>query len=128
MKELGEKMRCLPHEMRMDYADPLQTILLKPLTDDKPDLKGVIRAMDEYKLTRNNVMEQLYEVCLNPVEIPTKVKTAFTREYNKTHSSGMKGGSKRSSLVLGEGEEGEEGEEEEDEMEELEEGMEELEI
>jgi replication factor C subunit 1 len=128
MKELGEKMRCLPHEMRMDYADHLQTILLKPLAGEKPDLKGVIGAMDEYKLTRDNVMEQLYEVCLNPVEIPTKVKTAFTREYNKMHSSGekKKGGSKRGSLVLEEGE-GEE-EEDEDDMEGLEEGMEELEI
>ncbi len=125
MKELGEKMRCLPHEMRLDYADHLQTILLKPLSDEKPDLKKVIGAMDEYDLSRDNVMEQLYEVCLNPVDIPTKVKTAFTREYNKMHSSGKKTTSKRSSLVL---EEGEDEEEEEDDMEELEEGMDELEI
>jgi replication factor C subunit 1 len=90
MKELGEKMRCLPHEMRLDCADSLQAILLKPLAGDKPDLKRVINAMDEYELTRDNVMEHLCEVCFNPVDIPTKVKTAFTREYNKTHSIGKK--------------------------------------
>ena len=86
MKELAEKMSCHPMEMCLDYTDSLSTILLKPLCVDKPDIKGLMAQMDEYDLTRDDLMENLLEVCLNPMEIPTKVKSAFTREYNKTHS------------------------------------------
>ena len=43
--------------------------------------------MDELKITRDDLMETLQEVVMEKVEIPTKTKTAFTREYNKTHDT-----------------------------------------
>jgi replication factor C subunit 1 len=127
MKELAEKMGCLPHEMRMDYADFMQRILLAPLCGgDKPDVKGVMKNMDHYDLTRDDIFENLQGVCLDPVDIPTKVKTAFTREYNKTHSAEKLGKTKKKRSA--EDLEGEEGLGEEEDMEELEDGMEDLKI
>ena len=35
------------------------------------------------KLTRDDVLDTLDNVLFTPIEVPTKVKTAFTREYNK---------------------------------------------
>ena len=40
--------------------------------------------MDTLRLTRDDLLN-LQEVLIDPIEIPTKTKTAFTREYNKTH-------------------------------------------
>lgn len=95
MNELSDKFGCDSDEMRLDYVTSLQTILLKPLTNEKPDIKKVMNQMEEYGLTRDDVMENLTEVCLESIEIPTKVKTAFTREYNKANK-----GLKESSRAL----------------------------
>ena len=40
--------------------------------------------MDSLKLTRDDLVN-LQEVLIEQIELPTKTKTAFTREYNKTH-------------------------------------------
>jgi replication factor C subunit 1 len=86
MDEVASKLFCSNAELRLDYAEPLGTILLEPLRGDKPDIKGVIGTMDSLRLTRDDLMENLAEVMFDKVELPTKTKTAFTREYNKTHS------------------------------------------
>ena len=86
LDNLSSKMCCTNEIMRRDYAEPLNRILMSGLTGDKPDIKGVIRQMDAMRLTRDDIMEQLQEVLFETVEIPTKTKTALTREYNKTHS------------------------------------------
>ncbi len=68
-------------KFRLDIMDPLYHILL-----DKPDIKGLIGILDELHLTRDDIMEYIPEITLEKIEIATKVKSAFTREYNKVHS------------------------------------------
>jgi replication factor C subunit 1 len=128
MRELGEKTgRRRGAEMRLDYVTPLQTMMFGPLGGEKADIKGVMARMDDLGWTRDDVMENLQEVCLDAMEVPTKVKTAFTREYNKMHGgSGKKKGSKKRSAVAMEGSASED--EEDEGVEEIEEGMEELEL
>ena len=83
--DLSSKIFCSNDDFRLDYADSIQNILLSPLKVDKPDIKASIKIMDELRFTRDDLMDNLQEVMLEKVEIPTKVKTAFTREYNKAH-------------------------------------------
>jgi hypothetical protein len=128
MKELGEKTgRRRGDEMRLDYVTPLQTMIFGPLGGEKADIKGVMARMDDMGWTRDDVMENLQEVCLEAMEVPTKVKTAFTREYNKTHKE-AKGTSKKRGVSEISDDEGEEEQEEDDGMKEIQEGMEEMEL
>jgi replication factor C subunit 1 len=76
--------------LRLDMS-PLQSILLNKLNEAKPDYKGLIFALDELGLTRDDLMEAFADLSLwideEKVEIPTKIKSAFTREYNKAHNT-----------------------------------------
>jgi replication factor C subunit 1 len=83
--DLSSKMICSNDSFRLDYADAIQNILLTPLTQEKPDIKSVIKNMDQMRFTRDDLIDNLQEVLLEKIEIPTKTKTAFTREYNKAH-------------------------------------------
>jgi replication factor C subunit 1 len=95
INDLSQKMRCGTSEgMRLDYVDSLQKILCAGLMKDKPDIKGVIMSLNELGFTRDDLFEAIGDVIFDGIEIPTKVKTAFTREYNKTH-----GGVKKSIIV-----------------------------
>jgi replication factor C subunit 1 len=85
--DLSMKVFRSNDDFRLDYAEPLQNILLGPLQAEKPDIKGVISTMDTLRFTRDDLMDNLQEVLFDKIEIPTKVKTAFTREYNKTHTA-----------------------------------------
>jgi replication factor C subunit 1 len=82
---LSSKVFCSNDEFRLDYAEPLQQLLLTPLKADKPDIKGVINNLGQLRFNRDDVMDSLQEVLFEKVEIPTKTKTAFTREYNKLY-------------------------------------------
>lgn len=132
---LAKKMRCSKSVMRLDYAGPLRLSLLAALQQEKPDIKGLIARLDTLGLTRDDLMETLCEVCLDTpckvsldtpcevsldtVEIPTKIKTAFTREWNKGHNSELiTQGKKKKKVSI----------DSESEMEELEEGVEELDL
>lgn len=87
MMDLGQKLHSSSSGgLRLDYIDSLQRIIGGVLAADKPDIKGAISALDELGLTRDDFMEAIGDVVLDGIEIPTKVKTAFTREYNKTHT------------------------------------------
>jgi replication factor C subunit 1 len=86
MMDLAQKLRCGGGSIRLDYIDSLQKIIGGQLSVDKPDIKGAIQLLDELGLTRDDFMEVIGDVVLDGIEIPTKVKTAFTREYNKTHT------------------------------------------
>lgn len=117
--DLASKMRTSNSAFRLDYADAIQEILLGGLKTEKPDIKGVIKAIDGLGLTRDELMDNMMEFMFEKLEIPTKVKTAFTREYNKMHpDKKVSGGSKK---VVKEEEEDEE--EEEDLEGEEEEGL-----
>jgi hypothetical protein len=107
LEDVGRIRRRSVSALRLEEVEPIQRILLGGLAND---MKGTIRRMDAMKLTRDHVMENIAENLFSPVELSTKVKSAFTREYNKSHTV-MK---KRK--------------EKEEEEEELEEEMENLEI
>jgi replication factor C subunit 1 len=87
---LSSKVFCSNDSFRLDYAEPLQNILLHPLKLDKPDIKSAIQNIDIMRFTRDNIMDELGEVMFDTFELPTKTKTAFTREYNKIHSDKKK--------------------------------------
>jgi replication factor C subunit 1 len=86
MDNLSSKFSCSNDVMRMDYAEPVENILLNGL-ETKESISTSIHKMDELNLTRDDVMDELQEVLFEKTEIPTKVKTAFTREYNKIHTN-----------------------------------------
>ena len=75
--------------------------------------------MDNLRLTRDDLLN-LQEILIDPIEIPTKTKTAFTREYNKTHPD-IKNTQKKIKKLSATMEELELEEEEEEESEEKEE-------
>jgi replication factor C subunit 1 len=82
---LSSKVLSSNETFRLDYAESLQNILLNPLKADKPDIKGVIKTMDQMRFTRDDLMDNLPEFMFDKIDISTKVKTALTREYNKAH-------------------------------------------
>jgi replication factor C subunit 1 len=122
--DLSMKVFRSNDDFRLDYAEPLQNILLGPLQAEKPDIKGVISTMDTLRFTRDDLMDNLQEVLFDKIEIPTKVKTAFTREYNKTRT--MDGSIKlgKRKRVDEEDDEQEEDNELEEEIDNIAEGME----
>jgi hypothetical protein len=58
---------------------------MNPLKADKPDIKEVVKNMDQMCFTRDDLMDNLPEFMFDKIDISTKVKTALTREYNKAH-------------------------------------------
>ena len=122
--DLSSKMFCSNESFRLDYAEPLQNILLNPLKADKPDIKAAIKSMDQLRFTRDDIMDNLQEIMFDKVDINTKVKTAFTREYNKAHPD--KKAAKTIKKLSADEEENEN--EEEEEVEELEEDIQMLEL
>lgn len=92
---LAKKRRCSANILRLDYVEHLQKSLLTPLQQDKPDIKGLIQRMDVMGVTRDDLMDTLCEVSFNQVEIQTKIKTAFTREWNKSHGEMITHGKKK---------------------------------
>ena len=97
LEELSRSQRLSKKTMRLDCAEWYHHILLKPLLVDKPDIKGTIQRMEIIKLTRDELLDSMNDMLCNPVEVPTKVKTAFTREYNKSIAPGIK---KRKQLIM----------------------------
>jgi hypothetical protein len=75
--------------IRLNEAEWIHQILLRPLASlkgdkgDLPALKGVIARMDAMRISRDQLVESVGEIVFGSVDLPTKVKTAFTREYNK---------------------------------------------
>jgi replication factor C subunit 1 len=89
VEELSRRMRMPQVGFRLDNMDSIQHILLDNLAssgDTKSAIKSTIDKMAELGLTRDDLMETFAGISLEEVEIPTKVKTAFTREYNKLYS------------------------------------------
>jgi replication factor C subunit 1 len=78
--------------MRLDEAESLRTILLRPLASlkgekgDLPAIQQLIGRLDTIRLSRDQLLENVCETVFGDIDVPTKVKTMFTREYNKGHS------------------------------------------
>ena len=87
IEELARKERCSSAVMRLDKACAMERIMVAPLLKEKPDIKDAIKILDERGWSRDDLLEHLPAVLSEPMEIPTKVKTALTREYNKTHGA-----------------------------------------
>ena len=85
LEEVGRVRHQSVRSMRLYELEPIEKILLQPLQKDKPDIKAAIQRMDAIHLTRDHLVENIAENLFYPTEITTKVKTAFTREYNKGH-------------------------------------------
>ena len=120
LEDMSRSQQLSKKTMRLDCAEWYQRILLQPLLTDKPDLKGTIQRLQAIHLTRDDVLDSMSDMLSTPVEVPTKVKTAFTREYNKSVMPGMK---KRKRMIDSDEEELEE-EEDDVEVKELEGEME----
>ena len=90
IEELARKERCSSAVMRLDKACAMERIMVAPLLKEKPDIKDAIKVLDERGWSRDDLLEHLPAVLSEPMEIPTKVKTALTREYNKAHSGNKK--------------------------------------
>ena len=82
-------------EVRLSYLPFLRQRFLSQLKDSQDEDKNAvaIHLMDEYGLDRDDVFENLDEFKMDPkgpkmADIDSKVKAAFTREYNKgSHKS-----------------------------------------
>lgn len=83
IEDLSRHQRHSSKTMRLDCAEWMNTILLTPLKAEKPDIKGTIQRMLEMKITRDELVESIGDVLFTPIDLSTKTKTAFTREYNK---------------------------------------------
>ena len=101
--------------MRLDMAESMSSILLRPLQQENPDIKRTIQRMKEIKVTREEIGD-LQEVLFAPVEIATATKTKFTREYNKMMGAPVKKRKVMKMDVDGESDAELDDEEEEEEM------------
>jgi replication factor C subunit 1 len=90
LEDMSRSQRLSKKTMRLDCAEWYHRIVLKPLQADKPDIKGTIQRMQAIRLTRDDLLDSMNDMLCSPVEVPTKVKTAFTREYNKSVMPGIK--------------------------------------
>jgi replication factor C subunit 1 len=75
--------------LRLDYI-PIMNELFIDFLKNKKDVNGLIGIMDEYSLDRDDIFENLPTFQVpnsndNFAKIETKVKSAFTRRYNKLH-------------------------------------------
>lgn len=120
---LSTKVFTAAVDFRLDYADTIQHILLGPLITSATSSKNTIQTMDSLRLTRDDIMDSLQELLINPIELPTKTKTAFTREYNKTH--GVTKNTGKTSKKIGSNINLEDGMEELNDLDELDEELEE---
>ena len=92
MEDVARSRGRSASSMRLDEAESLRTILLRPLASlkgekaDLPAIQQLIQRLDAVRLTRDQLLENVYETVFGDMDVPTKVKTMFTREYNKGHS------------------------------------------
>ena len=92
MEDVARSRGRSASSMRLDEAESLRTILLRPLASlkgdkgDLPAIQQLIQRLDAIRLTRDQLLENVCETVFGDIDVPTKVKTMFTREYNKGHS------------------------------------------
>jgi len=91
LEDIGHSRGRSASSIRLEETEAIQTILLKPLSllkgekSDVPAIQAIISRMDAIRMTRDQLLEGL-DIVFGSIEIPTKVKSMFTREYNKGHS------------------------------------------
>lgn len=91
LEDVGRARGQSASSMRLDEIDSIQTIFLKPISllkgekKDLPVIQDIISRMDAIQLNRDQLIDGS-DVVFSPIELHTKVKTMFTKEYNKGHS------------------------------------------
>ena len=91
LEDAGRARGQSASSMRLEEIDAIQTIFLKPISllkgekKDLPVIQEIISRMDAIQLNRDQLIDGS-DVVFSPIELPTKVKTMFTKEYNKGHS------------------------------------------
>lgn len=125
IENLARKERVSAATMRLTYADPLQTILVTPLLAEKPNIGVAVDELIKRGWDRDDLLEHLPAVLSTPMEIPTKVKGAITREFTKRVTAGSSKKRKVDAMQVVQegGEEDQEEDEEEDGVEEVEERL-----
>lgn len=88
MEEVGRHMGYQKAVMRLECAEPLRKIMTNRILSDAPPFTRTIKEMDEMGLSRDDLWITLEDTACNVIEIPTKTRSAFTREWNKTHDTG----------------------------------------
>ena len=92
MEDVARSRGRSASSMRLDEAESIRTILLRPLASlkgekgDLPAIQQLIQRLDAVRLSRDQLLENVCETVFGDIDVPTKVKTMFTREYNKGHS------------------------------------------
>lgn len=92
MEDVARSRGRSASSMRLDEAESIRTILLRPLASlkgekgDLPAIHQLIQRLDAVRLSRDQLLENVCETVFGDIDVPTKVKTMFTREYNKGHS------------------------------------------
>lgn len=92
MEDIARTRGRSASSMRLDEAESIRTILLRPLASlkgekgDLPTIHQLIVRLDAIRLSRDQLLENVCETVFGDIDVPTKVKTMFTREYNKGHS------------------------------------------
>ena len=74
---LAQKLHCPSVTTRLDMIDPVQNIVL----GGECDVRRAVDMMENIGLTRDDLMDVIQEICLEKVEVPTKIKTGITREF-----------------------------------------------
>lgn len=93
MEDVARSRGRSASSMRLDEAESVRTILLRPLSSlkgekaDVPAIQQMIARMDSMRISRDQLLENVCETVFGEIDVPTKVKTMLTREYNKGHSA-----------------------------------------
>lgn len=80
--------------IRLEMMEPLRYFILSPLIEQGGNINETLNRMNMYGLTREDVFENMPELQIHDnslmfkdihKNIPSKIKGAFTREYNKRY-------------------------------------------
>ena len=91
MADMGRVRGC--SSTRLVETESIRRILLQPLLGLKGEkaelgvVQGVIRRMDAIGVSRDQLLEHMADTAFGDIDILTKVRTMFTREYNKGHKT-----------------------------------------
>ena len=108
---LGAKVSASKDEVRASYVSALRGPLLTPLAERGADgIDDVIGTLDDYGLTKDD-FDSIMELELLPKKtdksaftaLPSSVKSALTRKYNKAHAAVKKGAPPRAAAGVSSG-------------------------
>jgi replication factor C subunit 1 len=91
MADMGRVRGC--SSTRLVETESIRRILLQPLLGLKGEktelsvVQGVIRRMDAIGVSRDQLLEHMSDTAFGDIDVLTKVRTMFTREYNKGHKT-----------------------------------------